>query len=253
MSPLKLIFLFILLIFSSDCSEKSNFLSFLTRFDQNQIGNEYLIFFIEMMRKRNNHRFANNFAKNKAAFKNHAVAIKRNNGFIEDQQNYKDMSYGTKPLSENGCGVIAIYNVLYHLTQKEDIDFPSIIQDLEYDGIVLGGIFGTSMKAIDDYFRKKGFNTKSSSQVRDYDRIGRETDASVLTIFNNANNIFQGIHFIAITKKNGNYYIHNNGAYSSDVAYYSITDVLTRINSGRAKNIYLTGVYKKAKYTSFWN
>ena len=251
MSPLKIIFLFILLISSSDCSEKSNFLSFLTRFGNNQIGNEYLIFIMEIMRKRNNRRFPNNFAKNRAAFKNHASAIKSNNGFIEDQQNYNDMSYGVKTLSENGCGLIAIYNVLYHLTQNENIDFPSIIQDLEYDGIVLGGIFGTSIKAIDDYFRKKGFRTKSSGLIRDYDRIGRETDASVLTIFNNGINIFQGIHFIAITKKGGKFYIHNNGAYSPDVAYDSITDILTRINSGRAKNIYLTGVYKKAKYTYF--
>ncbi len=251
MSPLKIIFLFTLLIFSSDCSERSNFLSFLTRFSQNQINNDYLIFIIELMRKRNNHRFPNNLAKNRAAFKRHSVAIKRNKGFIEDQQNYNDMSYGIKHLSENGCGAIAIYNVLYHLTQKEDIDFASIIKDLEYDGIIFGGIFGTSMKAIDDYFRKKGFRTKSSSQIRDYDRIGRETDASILTIFNNALNIFQGIHFIAITKKSGKYYIHNNGGYSSDVAYSSITDVLTRINSGRAKNIYLTGVYKNSRYTLF--
>ena len=251
MSPLKIIFLIFVLIFSSDCSDQSSFLSYLNRFNQDSITNEYLLFIIEGMRRRNNHRLPDNFAKNKAAFKNHAATIRKNKGFIEDQQNYNDMSYGIKPLSENGCGAIAIYNVLYHLIQKEDIDFASIIKDLEYDGIIFGGIFGTSMKAIDDYFRKKGFRTKSSSQIRDYDRIGRETDASILTIFNNALNIFQGIHFIAITKKSGKYYIHNNGGYSSDVAYSSITDVLTRINSGRAKNIYLTGVYKNSRYTLF--
>ena len=245
MSPLKFIFLFWLLIFSIDCSEQSAFSNYLNRFSQNGINNDYLIFIIEIMRKRNSHLFPNNFAKNKASFKNHAFAIKNNKGFIEDQQNYNDMFYGTKSLSYNGCGLIAIYNVLYHLTKKTDIDFPSIIKDLEYDGIILGGLFGTSMKAVDDYFRKKGFRTKSSSKIKDYDKIGRETDASVLTVYNNAYNIFQGIHIMAVTKENGKYYIHNNGDYSSDIAYNSITDILYRINSGIAKNIYLTGVYKK--------
>ena len=245
MSPLKIIFLICVLIFSSDCSDQSSFLSYLNRFNQDSITNEYLLFIIEGMRRRNNHRLPDNFAKNKAAFKNHAATIRKNKGFIEDQQNYNDMSFGTKSLSYNGCGVIAIYNVLYHLTKRDDINFAQIIRDLEYDGILLGGIFGTSMKAVDDYFKKLGFRTKSSSKVRDYDRIGRETDASILTIFNNAYNIFQGMHFIAITKEHGKYYIHNNGEYASKIAYNSITDVLYRINSGRAKNVYLTGVYKK--------
>ena len=211
MSLLKILFLFPLLLFSSNCSDQSAFSSYLNRFSQNSIGNEYLLFIIEVMRKRNNHRLPDNYAKNKAAFKNHAISIRNNKGYIEDQHNYNDMSFGMKPLSANGCGLIAIYNVLYYFTKNENINFASIIRDLEYDGIVLGGLFGTSMKAIDDYFRKIGYRTKSSSNIRDYDKIGRETDASILTIYNNAYNIFQGLHFIAITKERGKYFVHNNG------------------------------------------
>ena len=244
MSPLKILFLLSLLLFSSTCSDQTSFASYLNRFSQNNIGNEYLLFIIEIMRKRNPHKFQDNYSKNKVAFKNHLSTIKRNNGFIEDQENYSDMSYGIKPLSYNGCGLIAIYNVLYHLTKKEDINFASIIKDMEYDGILFNGLFGTSMKAVDDYFKKIGYRTKSSSRVRYYDKIGRETDAAILTIFNNAYNIFQGLHFIAITKEQGRYYIHNNGGSYSKIAYNSITDILYKINSGRAKNVYLTGVYK---------
>ena len=196
------------------------------------------------MRKRNNHRFPNNYAKNQAAFRNHAITRRNHNGYIEDQQNYNDMSFGIKPLSVNGCGLIAIYNVLYYFTKNDNINFAAIIKDLEYDGIVLGGLFGTSMKAVDDYFRKIGYRTKSSANIRDYDQIVRETDASILTIFNNGYNIFQGLHFIAITKERGKYFVHNNGEYSSNTAYNSITDVLCRINSGMSKHVYLTGVYK---------
>ena len=245
MSPLKIIFLISLVIFSSDCSDQSTFLLYLNRFSQNSVDNVNLIFITDFMSKRNTRSFPDNYAKNKLAFKNHQMAIRNNKGYIEDQQNYNDMFYGIKSLSYNGCAVIAIYNVLYHLTKREDINFASIIKALEYDGILLGGIFGTSMKAIPDYFKRIGYRTKSSSQIRDYNRIGIETDASILAIFNNAYNIFQGLHYIAITKEHGKYYVHNNGYYYSRIAYNSITDVLYRINSGRAKNIYLTGVYKR--------
>ena len=201
MSPLKIIFLLSLVIFSSNCSEESSFLDFLKKFAQNYIDNDLLIMSIEIIRRRNKHNFPDNFAKNKAAFKNHEFAIrhnkgfiedqhnyndmsygiqtlsvafknhefaiKHNKGFIEDQHNYKDMSYGIQPLSKNGCGLIATYNVLYHLTKQENIDFPSIIKYLENDGIILRGLFGTSMKAVDDYFKKHGFRTWSSANKKE--------------------------------------------------------------------------------------
>ena len=37
------------------------------------------------------------------------------------------MSYGDYTLSYNGCELIAIYNALYELTKKNDIDFAQII------------------------------------------------------------------------------------------------------------------------------
>ena len=245
MSPLKIVFLLSLVIFSSNCSEESSFLDFLKKFAQNYIDNDLLIMAIEIIRRKNNHKFPDNFEKNKAAFKNHEFAIKHNKGFIEDQHNYNDMSYGIQTLSKNGCGLIATYNVLYHLTKQENIDFPSIIKYLENDGIILRGLFGTSMKAVDDYFKKHGFRTWSSANKKDYNKIGSATDACILTVYNSVDDIFQGIHFIAITKENGKYYVHNNGSRYTGIAYSSISDVLNKINSGKAKNIYLTGVYKK--------
>ena len=245
MSPFKILFLLSLVIFSSNCSEESSFIELLKSFAQNHLDNDFLIITIEIIRKKGSHNFPDNFAKNKAAFKSHAVSIKQNEGFIEDQHNYKDMYYGIRSLSESGCGLIATYNVLYHLTKKQDIDFPSIIKFYEKDGIIFKGLFGTSMVAIDDYFKKNGFRTWSSSKKSDYDKIGEATDASILTVYNSVDDIFQGIHFMAITKENGKYYVHNNGSNSSKIAYSSISDVLKRINSGKAKDIYLTGVYKK--------
>ena len=111
----------------SNCSDQSSLSTYLNRFSQNSIGNANLLFIIEFMRKRNNHRFPNNYAKNQAAFRNHAITRRNHNGYIEDQQNYNDMSFGIKPLSVNGCGLIAIYNVLYYFTKNDNINFAAII------------------------------------------------------------------------------------------------------------------------------
>lgn len=77
---------------------------------------------------------------------------------------------------------IATYNVLYHLTGNNNIDYPSIIDSYEKDGIVLDGLLGTSAKAIEEYFIKNGFKTMSSTKEEDFDKIGYETDVLYLYI-----------------------------------------------------------------------
>ena len=156
------------------------------------------------------------------------------------------MLYGFRSLSVNGGSLIAVYNVLNYLTKK-DIDFPLIIKTFENDGIIYDGKLGTSMKAVDDYFKKNGFNIWSSMNQKDYDTIAKATDATILSFYFGYGNtdISKKIHFVAITKENGKYYVHNNGDNSYKIAYNSITDVLNKINSGKVKQIYLTGIYKK--------
>jgi hypothetical protein len=237
----KFIFLFFLIIFSSAKSDNTSLINYLKGFIQNYIDNDLLIKVIEFLRQRP-HDFPDNLEKNKLAFQNHINRIKSNDGYIEDQSNYKDMSYGALPVSQNGCGVIAAYNVLYHLTKNEAIDFPAIIQELESDGIILNGAFGTSMIAIQDYFNKLGFKATGSSKVEDFDRIGFLNDATILTVFNNADDITDAMHYMAITKTNGIYKVHNNGYRDGAIKFTSINDVLKRINSGKAKGVYLIGI-----------
>ena len=137
---------------------------------------------MEIVRKNIKYIFPNHLAKNTKAFQNHIEAIKTYKGYIEDQNNYTDMSYGILHLSANGCGTIATYNVLYHLTGNNNIDYPSIIDSYEKDGIVLDGLLGTSAKAIEEYFIKNGFKTMSSTKEEDFDKIGYETDVLYLYI-----------------------------------------------------------------------
>ena len=115
----------------------------------------------------------------------------------------------------------------------------------EKDGILLSGLFGTSMRAIEEYFVKNGFKTRSSSKKENYEKIAKESDVLILTMYNNIYDITAQIHTIAITKANGKYYVHNNSSNPPSIGYNSITDVLAKINGGRAKDIFLIGINKK--------
>ena len=241
MSYIKFFIIFFVIIISSQCQNENHFANLLRRYIKINVNNDVLLNLIEFIRHRNNHRYPDNLKKNQKAFQSHLYTIKNNKGFIEDQSSYTDMAYGIRYISESGCGPIAAYNVIHYLTNNENIDFPAIIQAFEYDGIIIRGLFGTSMKAVGEYLHKQGFRTKSSWKKQEYDKIGKDYDAFVLTVYNSKYNIFQGLHFIAITKKNGKFYVHNNGRNSASVAYSSISDVLNRINGGKAKDIYLTG------------
>ena len=243
----KILFILFTLLIStqSQKDETNSIVEKLRSFLQKNVPNELVLNFLEYLRTFKKKEYPTHLSENRQAFKNHLAKIKSNNGYIEDQRNYKDMSYGDLPLSDNGCELIAIYNALYELTKKTDIDFPLIIDIHEKDGILLNGAFGTSMKAIEQYFVKNGFPTKSSTKKEDYEQIAKNSDVLILTMYNNKNDIMAQIHTIAITKKNGKYFIHNNSANPPSVGYSSITTALSLINSGFAKDLFLIGINKK--------
>ena len=244
MSP-KIIPLFLFLIISSNCQDVDAIIKKLKSYLQNNVDNDVFLDFMDFLQKRFRKKFPDHLEKNRKAFPNHLKTIKLNKGFIEDQGNYKDMVYGLSPFQANGCELIAIYNALYEMTKKEDIDLPLIIDIHEKNGMVLNGLFGTAPRAIETYFKNNGYKTMSASKKDKYENIAKSSDVLILTIYNNIEDITDQVHTICITKKQGKYYVHNNGSKSSTVPYNSITDVLARINGGKAKDIFLIGVNKK--------
>ena len=220
-------------------------MSFFKIFIPMRVSNETILNFFEILRKTANHEFKGNLEKNTKNFKNHLEEIEKNDGYIENQHLYTDMNYGNKTIDFCGCEIIATYIAIYDLTGKHDISFPNMIDSFEKDGIALSGFFGTAPRSIEDYLKKQGFKTISSSNKSEYDIIGEKSDALILTMFNDKNNIMNMVHTINITKKNGGFYVHNNGYKSYLTKYNSISDLLLRINDGNAKDIFLIGIMKK--------
>ena len=219
-------------------------ISFFKSFIPQKISNETSLTFFEFLRKIAFHNFPGNLEKNSENFKNHLKEIEKNNGYIENQHEYTDMYYGNKTISFCGCEIISAYNALYDLTGNHNISFPEIINEFEKDGIVLSGFFGTAPRAIEDYFKNHGFKTISSTKKEEYDKIGEESDALILTLYNDKYDIFNMVHSINITKKENKYYVHNNGNNCHKIPYNSISDLLARINQGNSKDIFLIGIMK---------
>lgn len=216
--------------------------SFFKSFIPQKISNKSTLSFLQLLRKIAFHKFPGNLEKNTHNFKNHLQEIEKNNGYIENQHDYTDMYYGNKTISFCGCEIIATFNAIYDIKGYHYISFPEMINDFEKDGIILSGFFGTSPIAIEDYLNKKGFKTISSDKKEEYDKIGEIASALILTFYNDKNDIFNMIHTINITKKEGNFYIHNNGDKCYLEPYISISDLLFRINNGNAKDIFLIGI-----------
>ena len=240
------VLLLALLLLTSNCSIIDDIIKKLKSFLQKNVDNKVIVQFMEVFRK-NIKLFPNHLEKNTEAFKNHLNAIKAYKGYIEDQKNYTDMSYGIFHLSNNGCGTIATYNVLYFLTGDDNIDYASMVDSYENDGIVLNGLLGTSAISIEDYFKKKGFKTMSSTKEEDFNTIGYETDASVVLVYNDKDDIFDSIHYMAITKTDGKFYfhnLHNSEGKPSNIGYDSISEGVGKINNGKSQGIFLVGVSK---------
>jgi hypothetical protein len=222
---------------------KQYFYSFL----QKNVSNKAFIKAAEAFRKLTPKEYPNNLQQNIKAFPNHSSTIKKNNGYIEDQSQYTDMVYGIQTISQSGCNLIAVYNALYDLTEEENINFPEIIDYFEQDGngIILYGYFGTAPQAAEEYFRKLGFKTQSSTEKEDYLNIQNSCDAFILTIYNNVDDITRSLHTLSISKRNGKFWVHNNGGYGHLIEYNSILDILEKINNGKSKDIMLIGIQKK--------
>lgn len=212
----------------------------------NQVDNKLVINAFELMRKQQ-HLVKKDFSiharSNDEAFKKHFDTISKNKGYVEDQNNYKDMAYGDSTMAYSGCEIFATYNAIYNLTKKNTVSLPKMISEYEKDGMVLSGKFGTSPKAIEDYLRKQGFKTVFTTVEDEFDSIGRSCDSLILTMYNDKNDISKEVHTVNISKEDNLFTAHNAYCNGKIVGPYStVSEVIKNINNGKAKGISLIGI-----------
>lgn len=210
------------------------------------IKSDQVIAFFEWLRKRQRRRnisYQEHYEQNVKNWKNHKNALKRNHGFIEDQQAWEDLSYGSCKLSYNGCEVLAVYNAC-HALGMEAINLCDLIAAFEADGMVYSGKFGTSPVALADYFEKNGYSVCFSVEEGNFENLAIDAKCVILTFYNDRRDIKRQVHTVALTEEHGCFLAHN--VYGNGLVlgpFSCIEDFMRQANQGFGKTIALIGIY----------
>lgn len=229
-------------------AEKHKIKNWFKAFIPSKISNRAVLGFFEFLRKLQNifrRDYSGAVRANREAMDRHLDTLVKNKGFVEDQNNYGNMTFGRATMKFSGCEIFAAYNALNALKDERGIKLPDLINAFERDGIVMNGKFGTSPKAVRDYMRGLGYRTEISHRVSEFERISKENDTLILTMYNDGSDIMKEIHTVNISKDDNGFTAHNvtgNGRALGPCS--NITELMGRMNGGRAKGISLIGIKK---------
>ena len=145
----------------------------------------------------------------------------------------KDLLFGRYPMSFNGCEIIASYNALSFLKnfRKKNIRLPDLrelISEYYSDGACLSGEFGTDPAAIRDYFMKNNFRVEYSECPADFDKIAESSEVSVMTIFNDRDDVGKMVHTLCVTKDKNKYTAHNAPGISGMTSADNMNELVRR-------------------------
>lgn len=201
----------------------------------------------ETIKKNHEH----NLTELKAA-KGNEDSFYTDNAYIENQAEWKNIQFGPNNMAHSGCGIIATYNALLALEgQMGEEDMADLISTYEKDGAVLEGDYGLSPYAIYNYFQSQGYNVEmiTSWEQEDINKFGQDHDTIIVTIYNNQDNLMNGLHTINITKKGDKYIAHNaynekDGKYAASNSYDTLWEAIVELSDGESKPISFIGISK---------
>lgn len=218
----------------------------LCAFIPHHVSNRVVVGVLDLMRKGqklSKKDFSGNLAQNEKAFQDHEETIRKNGGYVEDQNSYADMAYGRVTMRYAGCEIFAAYNAIYSITGRHDMALPEMIAAFERDGMVLSGKFGTAPKAVRDFLERQGFRTEFVTDEKQFEALGERSRSLILTMYNDKDDIRREVHTVNISKDPDGYRAHNvncNGVVLGSCA--SLRELMAKMNGGRIKAVSMIGV-----------
>lgn len=212
----------------------------------------------------NNRIVREHFDSNVQSFLNHREKVTADGGFIENQNEFTDMYYGSASVRFSGCEVIAVYNVMRALTGKEP-SLPKLIAAFEKNGMIFYGSLGTDPGEMKYFLKKQGFHVEEYTNDADYPRLFQENkgdgergfgsvqrlipenEAFVLTFYNDRKDILQGLHTAAVTSNGRGLYLHNDGGTKARGPYAGLYWVLNEYEHRGAGMISIIHVKSERK------
>ncbi len=152
-------------------------------------------------------------------------------------------------VSDNGCGVIAVYNALLPYLRKK-INFNSILKSVD-DKALLFGCAGTNPKTIDKYLKKQKFlkcilkfdpfanpdSINYNSVIMFIERLCK----SVILLYNYSSSLLHW-HYIAGVRKNGVKFKFYNANSDLKNECYSVFDCIDKLENNRTVTMMIWGI-----------
>ena len=134
----------------------------------------------------------------------HNKQLSEPTSYINGQGYYKEWRYGTNTMDYNGCGVIAMYNILVGLNKRKDL------KDIAYDfdrnsGTIVSGLFGSDPTHFSTYFLQNRINYKRYSSYESLQEgiNNMKDNQMILVCAETGSNIFSGVHNVAARYNKG--------------------------------------------------
>ena len=187
---------------------------------------------------------ADAFEKKKAV-ENYANNLRQTEpkSFINGQDYYSKWKFGFSTLDHNGCGVIAMYNVLVGLNRR--IDLANVIFDFDINSATLGlGFFGTDPTHYPIYFKSIGLNYNTFLSYSNLQKAIKKMNNNqmILVCAWNGKNKSDGAHFVAASyNSNSINPVKVYNRYSNDKGTYSFSTFGKDIIGGDLITAFIVG------------
>lgn len=161
---------------------------------------------------------------NGGSSKRKKTAYDKVSGLIYNQTNFENSneSVGLGTFAQNGCAVIATYNVMQLLGKNESLG--SVRNEYLYQhGAIAGGLGGVGPWRFDDYFANHGISCTGYAFFSQLHANVSDGDIVIFTVMNDVDDITAGFHTMAAQYVNGAYQVYN--AYSNSVSYSTLSNL----------------------------
>ena len=132
--------------------------------------------------------------------------------FRQDDERIKDLKYGRFfKVGENGCGVVAAYNVMTELGRP--VDFCDVLLEFELNKLGrVSGLLGTSPRRLPNYFKAHGVECEVIKDFEEYKRRANEFKISIIFIREKKSLVE---HYFCVLKRGEDDFVTLNQYYSN--------------------------------------
>jgi len=139
-------------------------------------------------------------------------------GYITDQAKLRRIAYGKFGSHYNGCGWIAVYNLLHALGDPVS---PGEIHEQLMQDLHFGGRFGTGPFRLMRYLRRRGYRTRFSFSVRSL----QNGESGILFYWTG-----KPLHYVAFSAQKDGLYLFRNVAPGIGETVMEIKSFLNRFS-----------------------